>query len=67
MTLEEMRSKTRDELLEELVSLRREQFNLRMQRATQQLSQNHQFRQVRRDIARINTILSEQSKVEKDA
>lgn len=67
MTLEEMRSKTRDELLEELVSLRREQFNLRMQRATQQLSQNHQFRQVRRDIARINTILSEQAKVEKDA
>ena len=67
MKAEELRTKSRDELLEELVSLRREQFNLRMQRATGQLAQNHQFREVRRNIARVNTILNETTESGKDA
>ena len=67
MKTEELRGKTRDELLDELVSLRREQFNLRMQQATGQLAQNHQFREVRRNIARVNTILNEQAAAGKDA
>lgn len=67
MNTEELRGKTHDELLDELVSLRREQFNLRMQRATGQLAQNHQFREVRRNIARVNTILNEMARAGKDA
>jgi len=46
-------------LQEELESLLRAQFNLRMQRATQQLSNTSQLRQVRRDIARVRTIMTE--------
>ncbi|MEL7537178.1 MAG: 50S ribosomal protein L29 [Pseudomonadota bacterium] len=67
MKTEDLRGKSRDELLEELVNLRREQFNLRLQRATGQLAQNHQFREVRRNIARVSTILNEQAAAGKDA
>ena len=47
------------ELNEELVALRREQFNLRMQQATGELAQNSQHRRVRRDIARVKTVINE--------
>ena len=59
MQAEELRSKSTDELNEELVALRREQFNLRMQQATGELTNNSQHRRVRRDIARVKTILNE--------
>jgi len=55
----DLRKKSVDELGEELVALRREQFNLRMQQATGELSHNHEHRRVRRDIARIKTVLNE--------
>jgi len=55
----ELRSKSATELQTELESLLRAQFNLRMQNATQQLSNHSQIRQVRRDIARVRTIMTE--------
>jgi large subunit ribosomal protein L29 len=57
MRAEEIRGKTADELTEQLSTLRKEQFNLRFQRATQQLERPSRVREVRRDIARIETIL----------
>ena len=59
MEAQELRSKTLDELNEELVALRREQFNLRMQQATGELSHHHEHRRVRKDIARVKTVLNE--------
>ncbi len=59
MNASEVRVKTADELKQELVDLKKEQFNLRFQRATQQLENTARVRQVRRDIARIKTILRE--------
>ncbi|AVX04393.1 50S ribosomal protein L29 [Maritalea myrionectae] len=61
MNASEVRVKTADELKQELVDLKKEQFNLRFQRATQQLENTARVRQVRRDIARIKTILREKS------
>jgi large subunit ribosomal protein L29 len=55
----ELRTKTRDELDTELLSLRREQFNLRMQQATGQLNRPHEYSRVRKDIARLKTVMSE--------
>jgi large subunit ribosomal protein L29 len=49
---------TPDQLTDELVKLKKEQFNLRFQRATGQLENTARFRQVRRSIARINTVLN---------
>lgn len=60
MNVSELRQKTAVELGEELLDLRREQFNLRMQQATGQLVRPDQYRNVRKDIARIKTILREQ-------
>lgn len=62
MKLKEMREKDDAALNEELLSLRREQFNLRMQRATGQLSRPDQFAKVRRSIARIKTLLGERAR-----
>ena len=59
MNASELRGKSVDELNEELLALRREQFNLRMQKATGELAQNHDHRRVRRDIARVKTVLNE--------
>jgi len=59
MKASEIRSKTTVEISEELVNLHREQFNLRMQKATGQLSKPDQIKKNRRTIARINTILAE--------
>jgi large subunit ribosomal protein L29 len=61
MEASELRNKSVDELNEELVALRREQFNLRMQQATGELTHNHEHQRVRRDIARVKTVLSELS------
>lgn len=61
MKTTDLRSKTDAELAEELLSLRREQFNLRMQRATGQLSRPDQFSKVRRSIARVKTVLAQRS------
>jgi len=59
MQASDLRNKSAEELNEELVALRREQFNLRMQQATGELTHNHEHRRVRRDIARVKTVLSE--------
>ena len=59
MKASEIRTKDSAELGKELESLLRAQFNLRMQRATQQLSNTSQIKKVRRDIARVRTILAE--------
>ena len=59
MKASEMRDMSREALEEELVKLRREQFNLRMQRATGQDMPVHEFRRVRKDIARIKTVIRE--------
>jgi large subunit ribosomal protein L29 len=59
MKAADLRGKSIDQLNEELVALRREQFNLRMQHATGELTHNHEHGRVRKDIARVKTILSE--------
>ncbi len=59
MKASELRSKNATELQTELESLLKAQFNLRMQRATQQLSNTSQFGKTRRSIARVRTIMAE--------
>ena len=61
MEASDVRSKTADELKDQLVGLKKEQFNLRFQRATQQLEKPTEVKKVRRDIARIKTILAEKN------
>ena len=61
MKASDVRAKTADELKDQLVDLKKEQFNLRFQRATQQLESPGQVKKVRRDIARIKTILAEKN------
>ena len=58
MNASELRHKSADELKQELLALLREQFNLRMQKATGQASKSHLFKQVRRNIARVKMVLS---------
>jgi large subunit ribosomal protein L29 len=60
MNVSELKNKSKDELLEELVNLRREQFNLRMQQATGQMARPDQYRKVRKNIARVKTVLRAQ-------
>jgi large subunit ribosomal protein L29 len=57
---DEFRTKSPDELADALVKLGKEQFNLRFQRANGQLEKTNRVRSVRRDIARIQTVLNEQ-------
>jgi large subunit ribosomal protein L29 len=64
MKAAELRSKSKDELSQELQSLLRAQFNLRMQKATQQLNNTSQIRKVRRDIARLRTVLNQKARAE---
>lgn len=59
MKAEELRSKSEDELNEELLSLRKERFNFRFQKSSGQLENTARVREVRRDIARIKTVLQE--------
>jgi len=57
MELKELRQKSEQQLNEHLVELRREQFNLRMQKGSGQLTQTHQFGRVRREIAQVKHLL----------
>jgi len=57
MELKELRQKSAQELNLHLGELRREQFNLRMQKGSGQLTQTHQFGRVRREIAQVKTLL----------
>ncbi len=59
MKASELKAKSVDELQKELLSLNKEQFGLRMQVATQQLSNTSQLGKVRRNIARVKTVLTE--------
>lgn len=59
MITTELRNKSVDELKVELTSLLKAQFGLRMQLATQQLAKTSELKRVRRDIARVRTILAE--------
>lgn len=59
MKATELRIKSNDELKQELLDLLKAQFSLRMQKGTQQLSNTSQLGKVRRDIARVRTILRE--------
>lgn len=61
MKASELRSKDATELNKELEDLLKAQFNLRMQRATQQLSNTSQLGKVRRDIARVRTVMTEKA------
>ncbi len=61
MKAQDVRAKSEDQLKEELAALKKEQFNLRFQRATGQLEKTGRVRQVRRDIARVRTILREKA------
>lgn len=62
MNTAEMRKKAEKELNDEVVELRKEQFNLRMQRAVGQLANPARFKEIRREIARIKTVLNEKSR-----
>ena len=57
MKIQEVRGLTPDQLADQLVSLKKEQFNLRFQKATGQVEKTHRVGEVRKDIARIKTIL----------
>ena len=57
MKIEDVRGQTPDQLAEQFVNLKKEQFNLRFQKATGQIEKTHRVDQVRKDIARIKTHL----------
>ena len=61
MDAQELRNKSVDELREQLVQLKKEAFNLRFQKATNQLENTSRVRAVRRDVARVMTVLSEKA------
>lgn len=62
--LKELRAKSVAELKDRKIDLLKQQFTLRMQKGTGQLSQNHVFANIRAEIARINTIITEKNKTE---
>ena len=61
MKAKELREKSVQQLNEQLLGLLRDQFNLRMQKATGQLGQSHLLSQVKRDSARVKTVLNQQA------
>ena len=61
MDATELRGKTPDQLREELSNLKKEAFNLRFQQATGQMENTSRMRQVRRGVARVNTILNQKA------
>jgi large subunit ribosomal protein L29 len=61
MKAEDVRGMTPDQLSDKLVELKKEQFNLRFQKATNQLENTARVRVVRRDIARVKTVLAQKS------
>jgi len=67
MKVADLRSKSQDQLKDQLVQLKKEQFNLRFQQATGQLEKTARMKEVRRDIARVKTLLAEQAKTEAEA
>jgi len=62
MKISELRGKTVDQLKEHLVTLKKESFNLRFQKSTGELEKTNRVREVRRTVARINTLLNEVGK-----
>ena len=62
MDAKDLRDKTPDQLKDELANLKKESFNLRFQQATNQLENTARMRQVRRDTARVKTILNEKAR-----
>lgn len=65
MNASELRNKGDKELREELIALRKEQFNLRMQQAAGQMPRGHQIHNARKNIARVKTVLVERAKAGK--
>jgi large subunit ribosomal protein L29 len=65
MKASELRSKSVEELQKELLELRKAQFGLRMQLATQSLTKNSEIQRVKREIARVHTVLTEKAKASK--
>ncbi|AZO69755.1 MULTISPECIES: 50S ribosomal protein L29 [unclassified Mesorhizobium] len=65
MKAEDIRTKTQDQLADDLAALKKEQFNLRFQKATGQLEKTARVKQVRKDIARIKTIAAEKAAAKK--
>ncbi|PZX12300.1 large subunit ribosomal protein L29 [Palleronia aestuarii] len=61
MHASELRDKTPDQLRDQLVQLKKEAFNLRFQQATSQLENTARMRSVRRDVARVKTILNQKA------
>ena len=61
MKASDVKALTADQLKEELLKLKKEQFNLRFQRATGQVENTARIRQIRRDIARLKTVQSQQA------
>ncbi|PIP78821.1 MAG: 50S ribosomal protein L29 [Gammaproteobacteria bacterium CG22_combo_CG10-13_8_21_14_all_40_8] len=61
MNANELREKNSEELKTEMMALLRQQFNLRMQQGTGQLTQSHLLKNVRRDIARVKTIMNQKA------
>jgi large subunit ribosomal protein L29 len=61
MNAKELRDKTPDQLRDELANLKKEAFNLRFQQATNQLESTARMRQVRRNVARVKTILNQKA------
>ncbi|MFC7702993.1 50S ribosomal protein L29 [Plastorhodobacter daqingensis] len=62
MNAQELRNKTPDQLRDQLVALKKEAFNLRFQQATSQLEGTARMRTVRRDVARVKTVLNEKAR-----
>ncbi len=65
MKANELRSKSVEDLQKELLELRKAQFGLRMQLATQSLTKNSEIQRVKREIARVHTVLTEKAKASK--
>ena len=63
MELKELRTQSAQDLAEQLVELRREQFNLRMQKGSGQQKQTHHFKRVKREIAQIKMLIGEKTSI----
>tara|TARA_R110002073_G_scaffold334720_1_gene524852 strand:+ start:32 stop:223 length:192 start_codon:yes stop_codon:yes gene_type:complete len=61
MKASELREKSVEELNQQLIELRKEQLSLRMSQATGQLGETHKVREVRRDVARVKTVLAQKA------
>ena len=67
MKASELKDKTPDQLRDELTQLKKTQFNLRFQAAAGQMNNTAQIRQVRRDVARVQTVLNEKARAAADS